>query len=104
MPDRFLRASDLGADEENSEWKPALIDERTGEPVVPGGSVGHRYAPGDEGRWNLELDGIEPLLSLLRPWRRRRGGGPAALRRAGRPRAAPRCAAACPPCGSAATS
>ena len=65
VPDRFLRASDLGAGEENPEWKPALIDERTGEPVVPGGSVGHRYAPGDEGRWNLELDGIEPLLSLL---------------------------------------
>jgi len=64
VPDRFLRASDLGAAEENADWKPVVIDERTGEPVVPAGSVGHRYAEGDEGRWNLRLDGVEPLLSL----------------------------------------
>jgi nitrate reductase alpha subunit len=64
VPDRFLRASDLGAQEENAEWKPAVIDERTGEPAIPGGSVGHRYAEGDQGRWNLRLEGIEPLLTL----------------------------------------
>ena len=64
VPDRLLRASDLGSDEELAEWKPVLLDERTGEPVVPTGSVGHRYADGDEGRWNLRLDGVEPALSL----------------------------------------
>ena len=65
VADRFLRASDIGAGEEQAEWKPVVLDERTGEPAVPTGSVGHRYAPGDEGRWNLRLDGIEPVLSLL---------------------------------------
>ena len=65
VPDRFLRASDIAASEEQAEWKPVVLDERTGAPVVPPGSVGHRYAPGDEGRWNLRLDGIEPVLSLL---------------------------------------
>ncbi|MCK9248872.1 MAG: nitrate reductase subunit alpha [Solirubrobacteraceae bacterium] len=66
VPDRMLRASDLGdaaADEaEHAEWKPVLVDERTGEPVVPTGSVGHRY--GEPGRWNLRLDGVVPRLSL----------------------------------------
>ena len=68
VPDRFLRASDLGAlgaAEEHAQWKPVVLDERTGEPTVPTGSVGHRYADGDEGRWNLRLDGVEPALSLL---------------------------------------
>jgi nitrate reductase alpha subunit len=66
VPDRMLRASDLSgapADEENAEWKPVLIDDRSGEPVVPNGSVGHRY--GEPGRWNLKLDGTVPLLTLI---------------------------------------
>ena len=42
-----------------------MLDERTGEPAVPNGSVGHRYAASDEGRWNLRLEGIEPALTLL---------------------------------------
>jgi len=65
VPDRFLRASDLGSAEENAEWKPVVLDERTGAPVVPNGSVGHRYAEGDEGRWNLRLGDVEPALTLL---------------------------------------
>jgi nitrate reductase alpha subunit len=64
VPDRFLRASDLeSTEEENAEWKPVLIDERTGLPAVPNGSVGHRY--GDPGKWNLKLEGIEPALTLI---------------------------------------
>jgi nitrate reductase / nitrite oxidoreductase, alpha subunit len=63
VPDRLLRASDLGVAEEHAEWKPVVLDERTGEPVVPNGSVGHRY--GEPGRWNLRLDGVVPALSLL---------------------------------------
>ncbi|HET6684026.1 MAG TPA: nitrate reductase subunit alpha [Gaiella sp.] len=64
VPDRFLRASDLGSEEELPEWKPVVLDGRTGEPAVPPGSVGHRYAEGDEGRWNLRLEEIEPVLTL----------------------------------------
>jgi nitrate reductase alpha subunit len=65
VPDRFLRASDLGQAEANGEWKTVVVDERTGEPAVPNGTVGHRYGEGDEGRWNLLLDGIEPAPTLL---------------------------------------
>ena len=66
VPDRLLRASDLAADggeSEHAEWKPVLLDGRTGEPAVPKGSVGHRY--GEPGDWNLKLDGIEPVLTLI---------------------------------------
>ncbi|HVW18268.1 MAG TPA: nitrate reductase subunit alpha, partial [Solirubrobacteraceae bacterium] len=65
VADRLLRASDLDGhgEDEHAEWKPVLIDERTGAPAVPNGSVGHRY--GEPGRWNLRLDGIEPVLTLL---------------------------------------
>ena len=66
VPDRLLRASDLdgaGGESENAEWKPVVIDELTGAPAVPNGSVGHRY--GDPGRWNLRLDGLRPVLSVL---------------------------------------
>jgi nitrate reductase alpha subunit len=65
VPDRFLRASDLGLAVEHAEWKTVLLDERTGEPAVPNGTVGHRYGASDEGRWNLRLEGIEPLLTVL---------------------------------------
>ena len=63
-PGRFLCADDLGSDEPHAAWKPVVLDGRSGEPVVPNGSAGHRYADGDEGRWNLDLQGIEPLLSV----------------------------------------
>ncbi|MGH2891384.1 MAG: molybdopterin-dependent oxidoreductase, partial [Solirubrobacteraceae bacterium] len=65
--DRLLRASDLdegGGEQEHSEWKPVLIDERDGRPAVPRGSVGHRYES-TPGRWNLLLDGMVPALSML---------------------------------------
>ena len=68
VPDRLLRASDLDgahATQEHADWKMVVLDERTGEPAVPNGSVGHRYAASDEGRWNLKLDGIQPALTLL---------------------------------------
>jgi nitrate reductase alpha subunit len=66
VPDRFVRASDLdgaGGEAEHAEWKPVVLDNRTGRLAVPNGSVGHRY--GEPGRWNLRLDGIEPALSML---------------------------------------
>jgi nitrate reductase / nitrite oxidoreductase, alpha subunit len=66
VPDRLLRASDLedtGGEREHAEWKPVVLDEGTGAPAVPTGSVGHRY--GEPGHWNLRLDGLEPALSVL---------------------------------------
>ena len=40
-----------------------LIDRHTGEPVVPNGSMGFRYNEQDEGKWNLDLQGVLPALS-----------------------------------------
>ncbi len=64
VPDRFLRATDVGETIENADWKTVVLDGGSGKPVVPNGSVGFRY--GDTmGRWNLELGDVDPLLSLL---------------------------------------
>ncbi len=62
---KFLTASDLEAeqDAEHPEFKTVLLDSRTGEPVVPNGSLGFRFGPGGAGRWNLDLADVDPLLS-----------------------------------------
>ena len=43
VPGKFLTAADLGDGGEGAAWKTVLIDGRTGEPVVPNGSLGFRY-------------------------------------------------------------
>jgi nitrate reductase alpha subunit len=68
VPGRFLRASDLDSEAEPSEgdeWRCCVIDAKTGDPVAPAGSLADRWQQGAEGRWNLELGEIEPLLTLL---------------------------------------
>ncbi|WP_084259344.1 nitrate reductase subunit alpha [Microtetraspora malaysiensis] len=65
-PDRFLTSQDLGDDEDPAAaHKTVLVDERTGEPVVPNGSLGFRYGERDAGRWNLDLGEAVPALGLL---------------------------------------
>ncbi len=68
---KFLTAADLPehADDENAAFKTVLIDARTGEPVVPNGSLGHRYGEAGVGQ-------VEPRA------RRRRPAALAARRRA----------------------
>ena len=68
--DRLVRASDFDdglGEANNPDWKAVVLDEDSGEYVVPNGSIGFRW--GEEGRWNLKLerDGtrIRPRLSLL---------------------------------------
>jgi nitrate reductase alpha subunit len=63
-PGKMLTAADLGGDDENAAFKPVLIDGRTGEAVVPNGTLGHRFGETGEGRWNLDLGEVEPLLRL----------------------------------------
>jgi nitrate reductase / nitrite oxidoreductase, alpha subunit len=70
VPGRFLVAADLadpgagdGAAAEDR-WKTVLVDGRTGQPVVPNGSLGFRHAESGRGRWNLDLQGVAPRLSL----------------------------------------
>jgi nitrate reductase alpha subunit len=64
-PGKMLTAADLAAHaaEENAAFKPVLLD-ATGSPVVPNGSLGHRFGESGAGRWNLDLQGVEPQLRL----------------------------------------
>ncbi len=70
-PGKFLTAADLAAIDpaaagsENAEFKTVLVDSLTGQPVVPNGSVGHRFGDEGRGRWNLDLGDVVPALSLL---------------------------------------
>ena len=54
VPERYLRAADLGGlgEANNPEWKTLALDEITGAITVPNGSVGFRW--GEKGRWNIE--------------------------------------------------
>ncbi|MFC5999595.1 nitrate reductase subunit alpha [Quadrisphaera sp. GCM10027208] len=66
VPGKFLTAADLGGEEaeaENAAFKTVLLDSRTGQPVVPNGSLGFRYGESGAGRWNLDLGEVDPLLS-----------------------------------------
>jgi nitrate reductase alpha subunit len=65
VADRFLTAADLGEDCENPHHKTVILEEATGRPVIPNGSLGFRYGETGAGRWNLDLEGVRPALSLL---------------------------------------
>nr|WP_236570319.1 nitrate reductase subunit alpha [Streptomyces mexicanus] len=71
VPGKFVTAAALGlgedADEAQARWKPVLLDAVSGRPVVPNGTLGDRWSKQGEGRWNLDLQGIEPELTLHRP-------------------------------------
>ena len=65
-PSKFLTARDLPAEAgaEDGAFRTVLFDKKTGLPAVPNGSMGFRYSGSGEGKWNLDLEGIEPALSL----------------------------------------
>lgn len=68
VPGKFVTADELpGAEHVASEdvWKTVCWDEARDEPVVPNGSMGFRYADSGAGRWNLDLGGAQPALSLM---------------------------------------
>ncbi|MER7604393.1 nitrate reductase subunit alpha [Nocardioides sp. NPDC127503] len=64
VPGRFLTATDLGDETPEARWKTVVMD-TTGAPVVPNGSMGFRYANSGVGRWNLDLDGITPRITMI---------------------------------------
>ncbi|MEV5987506.1 nitrate reductase subunit alpha [Streptomyces sp. NPDC052051] len=65
VPDKFLTAAELPEPPtEAGEFKTVLLDGRTGRPVVPNGSLGFRWTDSGQGRWNLRLEGADPLLTL----------------------------------------
>ena len=59
---RFLRASDLGMESENSEWKPVIHDMNSHQFVVPNGTMGQRAEEGK--KWNLKLE-MKMVLRLI---------------------------------------
>lgn len=67
--DRFLRASDIGKNMNNAEWKTVVFDDNSQDFSVPNGSIGSRYD--NENKWNIKLkdsekdSDIDPRLSLL---------------------------------------
>ena len=65
VADSFLRSSDLGDAGENAEWKTVVYDAARGEAVVPNGSIGYRWGEEGAGRWNLDLEDVDPALTLL---------------------------------------
>jgi nitrate reductase / nitrite oxidoreductase, alpha subunit len=65
-PGKFLTAADLGGEAaagEHAEFRTVLLDAATGQPVVPGGTLGDRYGESGAGKWNLDLGDIQPQLS-----------------------------------------
>ncbi|TQN39211.1 nitrate reductase subunit alpha [Kocuria rosea] len=65
VPGKFLTAQDLGQTEAaDAAFKTVLLDRDAGTPVVPQGSTGFRYNEADEGKWNLDLQGVRPALSV----------------------------------------
>jgi nitrate reductase alpha subunit len=70
IPGRFLRASDLGKEMNNAEWKTILYDNATGGFCIPNGSIGFRW--NETGRWNLHLNDaindttIDPAVSFAK--------------------------------------
>lgn len=65
VPDKFLTAADLGDENEGGAFKTVLVDAETGRPHVPNGSLGFRFNDSGVGKWNLDLDGVDPALSLI---------------------------------------
>ncbi|GAA0913798.1 nitrate reductase subunit alpha [Streptomyces thermoalcalitolerans] len=64
-PGKFLTAADLGGERaaaEHAAFRTVLLD-ADGSPVVPNGTLGDRFGESGAGKWNLDLDGIDPLLS-----------------------------------------
>jgi nitrate reductase alpha subunit len=64
VPDRFLSAADLGDTAEGAAHKTVMLNAATGEPLVPNGSLGFRFTDSGLGRWNLDLAGADPVLTL----------------------------------------
>ncbi len=64
LPGHFLTAAHLGEETEGAAHKTVVLDGATGEPRVPNGSLGFRFARSGLGQWNLDLGGIDPALTL----------------------------------------
>ncbi len=64
VPDGFVTAADLGDTSENAAYKTVLMDSETGEIRIPKGSLGFHYGEAGEGGWHLDLEGVDPALTM----------------------------------------
>ncbi len=64
VPDKFVTAADLGDTGEGADFKTVMVDSETGKPHVPNGSLGFRFGESGKGKWNLDLEGVDPALSF----------------------------------------
>ncbi|MBI4186135.1 MAG: nitrate reductase subunit alpha [Chloroflexi bacterium] len=70
---QFLRAREVTRyrDIENGDWKFLIYDRMSGQPRMPKGAIGHRWAKQEAGKWNLEMkDGLDnaeldPTLTFI---------------------------------------
>lgn len=64
IPDKFVMAKDLGDTSEGADFKAVMVNSETGKPFVPNGSLGFRFGEEGKGKWNLDLEGVDPALSF----------------------------------------
>ena len=68
VPGKFLTAAKMPAGTtertENNEFRPLVI-EADGTVKDPGGTLADRFGEEGAGHWNLNLDGVEPVLSIM---------------------------------------
>ena len=70
---QFVRAKAISRyrDVENSDWKFLVYDGKSGQPRMPKGTIGDRWAKQDTGKWNIEMkDGLDnvdldPILTFV---------------------------------------
>ena len=66
MPGRFLTADSIpGAAEgmPRNDFRPLVWDRERG-PADPGGTLADRFTPEGEGRWNLLMEDVAPIMSI----------------------------------------
>lgn len=67
VPGKFLTAADLSdpdfAQSPNANHR-LLVMDASGRVVDPGGTVADRWGAEGEGKWNLSLDGVDPVMSV----------------------------------------
>ncbi len=64
VPGRFLTAADMGDESEGAAFKPLIQNASSGAIETPNGTLGFRYSREGLGRWNLDLRGVDPVLTF----------------------------------------
>ena len=67
VPGKFLTAAELNDEQlvssANAEHR-LLVMDKSGHVVDPGGTVADRWGDEGKGKWNLSLDGVDPIMSV----------------------------------------